>query len=241
MRSKWIALSLIIIIFGGIYVSKEAGLWDTEVSKTPTKFVTGENQGANDPEAIRGSYTFAEIETHYGVPAEVLATAFSITSDNPAIIACKDLEALYTNLPDGVEIGTGSVKQYVSIYTGLPYLGDDVLPLSAKESLDALGLWSSDLDIELISLEKLTYSLEDKVEEGHEEVDYGDEGVITELKGKTTVAEVLSTGVTLEEIEAVLGVEIGNNNLAIRDICTNNGLQFGEIKIEINNLIAQVD
>ena len=51
-----------------------------------------------------------------------METAFGLGAvGNLADFKCMDLHAAYVNLEEDVEIGTGSVKAFVALYTGLPF------------------------------------------------------------------------------------------------------------------------
>jgi hypothetical protein len=227
---------IFIIFFGEILASKSLGVWQTESSKEPQKIASGEFKDMPDPEDIRGSYSFQDIESAFGVKASVLATAFNIQTDNPEAIQAKDLESIYSNLGEDIEIGTGSIKLFVSLYTGLPYEGDDYILNKSVDVLKEEGKWTNGMESllkdRIIDVnEKSTFSptMEEEVIETHDTEEA--------VKGKTTVNEIISWGLSQEEIEIILGVKIENVNLLVRDICTTNGLQFSDIKNQLNDAL----
>jgi hypothetical protein len=235
-------ISLIILIFviffGGIFVSKSIGLWQTESSKQPKKITSGKFQDMPDPEDIRGSYSFQDIESAFEVKASVLATAFNIQTDKPEEIQAKDLESIYSNLGEDIEIGTGSIKLFVALYTGLPYAGDDYILNKSVDVLKEDGKWTDEMESllkdRIIDVnEKSTFSPteEEKPIETHETEEA--------IKGKTAVSEIIYWGLSQEEIENILGVEIENVNLLVKDICTANGLQFSDIKNQLNDALSK--
>jgi hypothetical protein len=124
IRVKTLPLGLIVVagIFGGIGIAKAVGYYETTSSKEPVKFKTGELAGLPNPADIRGSYTWLDIEKAFGVPAAESAAAFSLPGHELAVDArVSELEEIYLSiLPEGYEIGTGAVRLYVSLYTGLP-------------------------------------------------------------------------------------------------------------------------
>jgi len=134
IRIKTVPMAIIAVatIFGGIVVAKSVGYFETTASKQPVKFKTGELAGLPNPADIRGSYTWNDIEKAFGVPAAESAAAFSgagHTLDPAARVS--ELETLYAGvLPAGLEIGTGAVRLFVSLYTGLPFEAEagSVLP-----------------------------------------------------------------------------------------------------------------
>lgn len=243
INNKTIVISIVVILFCGIFISDSLGLWKTESSKIPVKINDGEFAGEYNPEDIRGSYSFQDIENAFGVRTEVLARAFNLDSDNPGDIKAKDLETVYDYFEGDMEIGTGSIKLFVSLYTGLPYSEMEYLPCMAVEVLKEEGKWSDDLEAltldYIIDVGDESSDIESSTDTGDNEdssteADYED---IMEVKGKTTFADVIDWGVEKEKIEEILGFGIKNENILIRDECEANGLNFSEIKSLINELL----
>lgn len=137
IRIKTVPLAIISIVtmLGGIVIAKSVGYYETTASKDPVKFKTGELAGLPNPADIRGSYTWVDIEKAFGVPAKESAAAFSAPGHalDPAA-RVSELETIYAGiLPAGLEIGTGAVRLFVSLYTGLPFEAEEgsVLPEGA--------------------------------------------------------------------------------------------------------------
>lgn len=118
ITSKIMALTIFVVLFGGIAFTTWMGWWATETNKEPVKFTEGEAAGQYNPADIRGSYTFGEVSTLFEIPLADLQSAFHL-GDDPASVALKDLETLYGDL--NVEIGTASVRLFSAYYRGLPY------------------------------------------------------------------------------------------------------------------------
>ena len=251
---------VLIILFGGIAVADGIGLWKTESSKVPSLIKTGEFEGTSNPEDIKGSYSFQDIENAFNVPTAIIAEAFGINSDYPGDILAKDLEGIYGVSQEGLEVGTGSVRTFIAYYIGLDYEGDDGIPKQAVDILRDQGKWSKELDDlyegriidlsqfesnqleenqgeEVLSSEK---DLENQLEEDlpSEKVleDEHDEDE-QEVNGKTTVAELISWGISLEEVEEILTVQVDNENMLVKDICTKYDLSFNDVKLSINELL----
>ena len=242
INNKTIVVSIVVILFCGIFISDSLGLWKTESSKIPVKINDGEFAGEYNPEDIRGSYSFLDIENAFGVRPEILARAFNLDSENPGDIKAKDLETVYDYFEGDMEIGTGSIKLFVSLYTGLPYLEMEYLPSTAVEFLKEEGKWSDEL--ETLTLDyiidvgdepsDMESSTDTEVnEDSSTEAEHKD---IMEVKGNTTFADVIDWGVEKEKIEEILGFEIENINM-LRDVCDSNGLDFGEVKGSLNDLL----
>lgn len=237
----WImALVIFAVIFGGIAVSMATGDWSTTSDKTPSKYVSGEFAGVNNPEDIRGSYTFSDVSAAFEIELSVLYDAFGIPADTDgSAMKTKDIEAQYGE----AEIGNGSVQVFVALYKGLPIeLIDTYLPKRAveiiletnpnltQEQKDYLAEHQVDLSeagtVETTGLEQTTEAA------GSEE----DESTIN---GSSTFQQVLDAGLTRGQIEEIIGGSIPATNMSIRDYCTQNGLSFSEVKADLNDALEQ--
>lgn len=238
--AKGIAVSIVAIILGGVVLLMALGSWQTESEKVPVKFSTGEFAGMANPEDIRGSYSFADVEKNFPVTADILAAAFALdVAAKPAEdYLAKDLEALYGEVADGAgEIGTDSLKWFVSLYTGLPFTpGEDTYV--PKTVIDILRDSGKVVDAETLarleakSVEPLVPGAVPVVVETHDES-------TTErvVKGNTTYADVISWGVGQAEIEAVVGVPLGSKTEKIRDHLLANNLEFSVVKAQLQTLV----
>lgn len=133
--STAIALSLITL-------TSVTGLWATESTKIPKKLsieLVSKSSSEYDPADIKGSYTFSEISELYNIPIEILSTAFSVEKNEVSSFKCKDVKEKFSGSPD--EIGTASVRLFVSFYNGLDYepTEDIYLPESAVSILKKLS------------------------------------------------------------------------------------------------------
>jgi len=145
LRSKALALATVAIMFGGIALSSAFNLWLTTSSKEPAKIKSGDFAGLPNPSDIRGSYTWADIAKTFSLPEKLLLEAFGATTGSEKV---NSLEARFTGkLPEGLEIGTDSVRLFTALYTGLPHLpeSDTVLPQKAIELLRSEGKGDSAL------------------------------------------------------------------------------------------------
>lgn len=140
------AVIIVSVFVIGIAGANLLGVWKTTNTKEPVKIKTGEFAGLPNPADIRGSYTWADVGKAFNIDVQHLLTAFGAT--DPAV-KVNTLETIYTKetLPAGLEIGTGSVRLFVSLYTGIPFTADEgtVLPISAITVLKEFGKADSSL------------------------------------------------------------------------------------------------
>lgn len=238
LRSKVIAPAIVIIIFGGIALTAGLNLWNTRSNKTPMRYGRGAFEGQYNPADIRGSYSFADVEKAFDVTAEVLASAFGFEeTEDPGLIRAKDLEAAYGQTAEG-EIGTDSLRYFVSLYTGLPYTPEEhtLLPTSA------VSILSKRLDNDQLTEVRrraVEYSgTPGEIAPAAEHSDNPDEKIV---KGKTTFAELTGWGLTEDEIEKAIGIEMGRPGVTVRDHLSGQGLSFGPVKNELQRLLDSVE
>src|SRR6056297_1195996 len=149
---KTLAVALPAVFILGIAVSMASGYWSTEANKVPAVYVEGETAGLYNPADIRGSYSFGDIETAFGVPAYVIARAFSLedTGTPPGRILAKDVEDRF-GVIRGYEVGTDSVRLFVARYLDLPFDPEDDtgLPAQALSILREAGVLTPTQESEL--------------------------------------------------------------------------------------------
>ena len=257
IQSKTLGTIIAIVIFGGILGASAMGLWKTTSVRNPNSIQRNELVGdsveqniSNDvllPADIRGNHRFGEISEMFNIPLEILSYAFALPVDvDPVNFNNQDFESIYPKFEGEQEIGNGSVKWFVALYTGLPFEFEDeeentYLLEPAVEILKS----HADLTVEQIAyLDAYTIEIEYEQEEftlseddPKTSAESDNDGEETELKkdqmvvaGKTTFADLLDWGVSPEEIESIIGGEIPNRLVLIYDYCAENGLPFGQIK-----------
>ena len=244
LTSKPLSVILFAILFGGIALSSAMGWWATESTKEPAAFTEGEFAGLANPADIRGSYTFGDIANSFEVTPEILAQAFGVSTDDPAAFAVKDLEAIY--LESGYEVGTNSVRMFVAFYTGLPFdltAEETVMPKSATDILLAKGNLTPE---QVAYLETHTVNVNEPasaVEPVTESTPVAEETHVesTEdytIKGKTTFGDLVLWGVPKETIEALIGADMPDPAMKVKDYASANGLDFETLKPALQ---AEVD
>ncbi len=246
LTSKPLTVMVFVLLFGGIAFSSMMGWWVTESTKEPATFTEGEFAGLANPADIRGSYTFGDIANSFDVSPEILVQAFGVSTTDPAAFAVKDLEAIY--LESGYEIGTNSVRMFVAFYTGLPFdltVEETVLPQSATDILLAKG----NLTPEQISyLETHTVNIGEPapaVEPVTESTPAAEETHVesTEdyiVKGKTTFGDLILWGVPKETIETIIGADMPDPAMKVKDYASATGLDFETIKITLQVEVDKV-
>ncbi|WP_273327592.1 hypothetical protein [Vallitalea guaymasensis] len=233
LKSLYIPLVIIIILFGGVTISKGLGIWITESTKIPKTISSGTYAGEYDPSDIRGSYTFDDIYNSFNISPEILAEAFNIITDKPRDFQVKSLEDMYSDLE--VEVGTDSVRRFTALYTGLPYDSDEILPQQAITILYSNNKIS---DSEMESLLENTIILPTITDDTSTNSNSASE-TESVINGKTTVKDVLKYDISLEQLEELIGIKIDDQSSTIRDLCQENGISFSTIKNSLNELMSE--
>lgn len=241
IKSNALGILIIMILFGGIFVSTVMNIWKTESSKVPQLIQEGDFKGEYNPEDIRGSYSFGDISELFNIPLEDLSHGFNLPKEVEASeFKNKDLEPLYENLE--FEIGNGSVKLFVALYKGLPYeLEDDTYLLE-----NAVQILKNKADLTQEQLEFLdshTIYVEDIDTNGVTNIE-GDQGEVLEdtiIKGNTTFKEVMDWGVNKEKIEKIIGLSLPNPVMSIKDFCMEKNLNFSTIKLNLQDEIDKIE
>ncbi|HKK65496.1 MAG TPA: hypothetical protein VJ967_06545 [Clostridia bacterium] len=255
LRSPHLAVLSLLFVFGGILVSMLAGVWQSESSKVPATYTSGEFAGQYNPADIRGSYSFADVASAFGVPADILVKSFGFeTYENPEDLQIKLFEDVY-GVIDGKEIGTDSMRLYVALYLARPYTPeeDTGLPLRAVQSL----LEAGKIDPESVSEYRQKYSVDISGRIGSdaaatvaasvagsvEATGESSAGAVTgeaedtTIKGKTTFRDLMNWGLSEAEIEKVIGMRLGPPTQGLRDYFIEQEVEFSEYKDELQSRI----
>lgn len=257
ITSRVLALTVFLVIFGGIGATILTDLWTTKSTKTPVTFPDGEFKGQYNPADIRGSYTFTEVAELFQVKLSDLYDAFGIPAGTDGTtIQTKVLEEMYPDLPH--EIGNGSVQLFVALYKGLPAEldGDTYLPAPAREILlktnsrltgDQKAYVESHL--QALTLPGVDGTLTTPSSgSGSSNTSSSGSGTSTLpkttaadhveplVKGATTFQQVLDAGITQVQIETILGAAMPPGNTTIKAYCLEQGISFSEIKDQLNAL-----
>jgi hypothetical protein len=242
LRSNTLGLIILVFIIGGMAAGKSLGLFEDNSPRSLLEQQIDGEEGVVAAVDIRGSYTFSDISRAFQIPIEILKDAFHLPEEvNFENFRCGDLESIYGDL-DNVEIGTGSVKLFVALYTGEEYdiVQEDFLLSDAMEILKGRGqltdeqrayLESHTIDSSTLSLPANTGS-DPILGEDHEEQ------MVYMIQGKTTFADIYNWGVSKGVVEEIIGQE--NPTGSILDFCAAQGLSFSEIKSKLQIEVDKV-
>lgn len=237
LNQNIIALLIITIMIGGYMFINSLDLFTDE--NTPARY----EDGTYDPSSIRGSYTFAEISDFFDIPLETLLKAFGL-SDYPDLENTKagDLSVIYEDHIGDAEIGNGSIQFFVAAYKGLPIelTEDTYLFQSAVEIILNEGS-PTDEQKEYMSkftLENIQMTFDEETLRTIEENHALEESNAYIIKGNTTFSEIMTWGITEEDIMAIVG-EMPNQILSVRDYCESHDLTFSTVKKSIEALLSK--
>lgn len=249
-----VAITVFVLLFGGIYVTIGTGHWATEREAEPIKL----ESGAYDPADIRGSYAFAEVEEFFGVPANLLFDAFGIPEEKRTDqFLIKDMEGIFEPVileGEEVEVGTDLVRVFTSLYTGLPYESTETthLPEGLVKALIAENTLSEEQQFywkahtfplvlagETPAEETQTAASGEQAGEQPETISSpAAETPTVEIKGRTTMGELLLFGLTKEQFQDITGVEMPGSAVKMKDFVDANGLDMETIKTRMLEVLA---
>jgi len=243
IKSTTAVIITIVLILGGVGVTKLTGTWITESTKVPRKITVGEFAGFSDPADIRGSYSFQNISDNFSISTEELAQAFALdTSEKDAgQYFAKDLEAIYGEIIEGEgEVGTDSIKWFVALYMDYPYTPEEttLLPSPALALLKSKGL-IDDEQFQLLKSAIISPAAGTTFTKDPDSEHFESSSENRFIKGRTTFADLYSWDVTKEEIEEATGVEAGPKSAIIRDYYAGLELEFGTMKIALQDLVDE--
>ena len=188
-----------------------------------------ESINANDAYSISGNTSFLEVSQVFEIDEVVLREAFCL-EENVDLYSfeTRDLEHYYQNLDESVEVGNEAVQAFVALYKGLDFdLEDIYLTTDGIALLQEFGKLNTEQSqyFETHSVEITEVSLVDV--EGDEESDGN-------YSGNTTIQDVINSGISLEEIETITGVQVTDVYLLLRDFAEGNGLSYGGLKEDLS-------
>jgi len=242
IRLKLLAIIVPVILLGGIAVSMAAGVWSTTTDKQPATYTSGEFAGEYNPADIRGSYTFEDISSLFGIKLGVLYEAFGIPEGTSGM-KTKDLEGMYG---DTIEIGNESVQVFVALYKNLPMVLDDtLLPQTAadvllrdnKDLTDEQKAYIAEHTAKETAQESAPSASEPSASPsptGSPLKDGTNEEAL--VNGSTTFQQLLDAGISKEDIELIIGSPLPPTNQTVKDYCNAQGLSFSQIKDQLNAL-----
>lgn len=235
LNSSKIFIILVVVLFGFIYLSKLGGLWITESKKEVKVIDQGELIGMPDPEDIRGSYSLGDIENNFDIPVNDMAKAFGIENDNLADFQIKELENIYVDLGEDIEIGTESVRIFVSMYKDIPFEWSGDIPNTAVEVLKSNNMINESEEAYLAehSIDMNNTTDNQRVDT---EIDHEQSEEAPTVNGKTTVKDLINSGIDERVIIDTIG-SYANENMLLRDICNENGVSFSVVKTKFTEML----
>jgi ferredoxin len=230
ISTRALGIVSVAVLFVGIGFSMLLGLWNVASSKQPSLIRQGQFSGQPSPSDIRGSYTWDDVSKAFGIPSNVVMEAFGATSSTDRVSL---LEALYQGkVPEGQEVGTDSVRLFVSLYTGLPHSPEagTLLPTSAIMVLEREGKVGPAGFGEDASA---AVQIENLAPAGAQST-----SPAISFTGKTTFKDLANAGYQLEDIEAAVG-KPKSLNMAVKDYAAEKGIEFSEMKSRLSALLPR--
>ena len=236
LKPSVLGLIVVVMMFGGIWLTDLMGKWNTGTSKEPSLITTGDAAGKPNPADIRGSFSFADINKGYGVSLEDLKIAFRLPEGTDvATFQVKGLETLYTaEAASGKEIGADSVRYFVALYAELPFTvsADIWVPVDAVNLLKKRGGLSPEqaqyLEAHSVGAAAPAGSTASTAVTNPTPSVAKTEPVTADkvVTGSTTFQQLLDWGVPQATIEGIIGGPMPGTASIVKDYITQKGLEF---------------
>jgi len=238
IKTSVLGVLVVVLFFGGIGVSMLIGRWNVTSTKRPVLIRSGEFVGMPSPTDIRGSYSWDDVSAAFSIPVGQLLSAFNGRVGSEKV---NSLETLYAGkVPEGMEIGTDSVRLFVSLFTGLPHEAEQgtVLPSTAISVLQQNSKTDS---VRLAEVSARAVSVK---------ITAGDEGGNTasskkealrqnsasiSFTGKTTFKELKNAGFDMQKVELITGTPTSLESI-IKDFVAAKGMEFSEVKTKLQEI-----
>ncbi|RPJ07637.1 MAG: hypothetical protein EHM28_06435 [Spirochaetaceae bacterium] len=238
LRTPATAAIVLIAFIGGITGSIIFNLWKTTSTKDAADITK--------PADIKGSLAFSLIGQGLGIPLQDLITAFAVKDKQD--ILCKELESLYADVAGG-EIGTDSVRYFAALYTGLPFTPED----STKLPIEAYEVLAKKLSAESLEAIKDRFiSVSGSVQTPsqpqaastpspsalqHPTTQPTSAATDRVIKGSTTFDDLLSWGVTKDEITSVTGKPVLVTAASVKSLADSSGVEFSSWKTTLQAIV----
>ena len=230
VKTRYLGIFAVLILLGGIGLSLLVGIWNVESSKQPALIKEGAFAGNPSPTDIRGSYTWSDVAKAFSIPETLLVEAFAAVHAEDKVNL---LETLYAGqIPEGLEVGTDSVRLFVSLYTGLPHEAEEttLLPYSA---IDVLRREQKDTAVDFEEIAGKAIQLETHAMNF---VEGKTSSVPIEFTGKTTFQQLLDAGYTLVDIETITG-KVDDFSTSVKTFVEAKEMSFTEVKASLTALL----
>jgi hypothetical protein len=201
---------VIIVFFGTIQGFQSAGIWSTSGKVN----ASGEavQPLAADPASIKGWMTLDQIAMTYQVPLEELLAKFNLPVDTSPSTAIKDLES--------DTFDTDGLRTWLQ----------ERIDQNADTTID------SPASITPTAIEAQPPATEPTITQVAPESTI--ETVVKSVTGKTTIQDLINWGVSIDSIKSILGANLPDVSMNIKDYVNAQGLEFSTIKTLLQ---AEVD
>lgn len=208
-------IATLVIFFGSVEIAKLTGIWKTSYSSA-TEALTGDS-GAKNPELIRGSMTLAVVAKEFGIPAEAFVKHFNLPEATNPEMMLKEI-ATANNL--ATETFVEEVKEFIMEEQGK----HGATPSEKSEEPAATAAPEQTVAPEQTAAPQESAATPAAVD----------------IRGKTTMGELLGFGITKERFKEITGVEMPEDNaMKLKDFAEANGLDHEVIKDELIKAVQQ--
>lgn len=197
-------IAALVLFFGSVEIAKLAGIWKTGYTSA-TEALTGDS-GVKNPELIRGSMTLAVVSKEFGIPAEAFIKHFNLPEATNPEMMLKEIAAA-NNL--ATETFVEGVREFI------------------MEEQGKHGATPSDKPTEPAATVATPQATAVPQESAATPA-------AADIRGHTTMGELLGFGITKERFKEITGVEMPDDSaMTLKDFAGANGLDREAIKDQL--------
>jgi polyferredoxin len=203
-------IATLVIFFGVVEIAKLAGIWKTSYSSA-TEVLT-DDSGAKNPANIKGSMTLEMVSKEFNIPVEAIVQKFKLPENTKPGEMLKNI-ATANNL--STETFNEGVRTFVAEYL--------------KQSGTPTAKPPSSAPTATVAPEQTPGTQEQTAQPA-----------TLDIRGKTTIEELIGYGMTKERFKEITGVDMpADQKMLLKDFATANNLDIETLKTQFIKALQQ--
>ena len=204
-------IAALVLFFGSIEAAKLAGIWKTSYASATEAL--SDDSGAKNPELIRGSMTLAVVSKEFGIPAEAFIKHFNLPEATNPETMLKEIAAA-NNL--GTETFVEGVREFIMEEQGKQ--GETHTEKPAEPAAISTPIPEQATAPQTIAAPQ----------------ERAKTPVAADIRGHTTMGELLGFGITKERFKEITGVDMPDDSaMTLKDFAQANGLDREAVKDQL--------
>jgi NAD-dependent dihydropyrimidine dehydrogenase PreA subunit len=214
-----------VLFFGPVWIAERFGYWKT--GHTTAAEALTDQTGKKNPANIRGSMSLEVVSREFSVPVEAILTRFNLPADTKPGEMLKNLAAK-NNLP--TEGFVGGVRKFIAEYAATGGTTAASSPSGpAPAAVPAVAPPAPAGGVK--QPPSPGQAVPQKAQPAAPETPGAAAAAAPDIRGRTTVAELLGYGMTRERFKQVTGFDLpADGQMALRDVAAKQGMEMDTLK-----------